>query len=63
MNFIEGNEEIALSIMEHHSNLVTWQQVKNAKKAKLNFMYLNSNYSIIEDEINSKLMKKQSLLQ
>ena len=40
MNFIEEGDEIVISIAEHHSNLIPWQNVARAKKAILsNYMY------------------------
>jgi len=34
-DLINENDEIIISAMEHHSNLVPWQQICNRKKAKL----------------------------
>ena len=35
---IQKDDEIVISIMEHHSNLVPWQKVAKTKGAKLNYM-------------------------
>ena len=40
MENVKQDDEIVLSIMEHHSNLVPWQKVAKAKGAKLNYMYI-----------------------
>src|SRR3989338_2843273 len=36
-NEINENDEIIISQMEHHSNIVPWQQLAKRKKAKLHY--------------------------
>ena len=48
---IKENNKIVLSIMEHHSNLVPWQQVAKRKKAKLEYLYLNNSFEIDSTEL------------
>ena len=43
---IKKDDEICISIMEHHSNLVPWQKVVKTKQAKLNYMYINNTFSL-----------------
>ena len=45
---LNENDEILLSIMEHHSNLVPWQYVSGKTGAKLNYMYTNSEGELTE---------------
>ncbi len=52
---IKTNDRIVLSIMEHHSNLVPWQMLCKRKNAKLEYMYLNDNYEISDEEIETKI--------
>ena len=33
--FVEEGDEIVISYMEHHANIIPWQQLAQAKKAKL----------------------------
>lgn len=40
-NNLKEDDEIVISIMEHHSNLVTWQEVCNKTKAKLKYLYVD----------------------
>ena len=42
LNNIKENDEIVLSIMEHHSNLVPWQMVAKKNKAILKYMYIDN---------------------
>ncbi len=55
LNNLSEGDEVVLSIMEHHSNLVPWQFVTEKTKAKLNYMYINDKYEISDDEIESKI--------
>ena len=60
-NLNEG-DEVVLSIMEHHSNLVPWQKVTKIKKAKLTYMYVNENYELDDNEIESKITNKTKIV-
>jgi cysteine desulfurase/selenocysteine lyase len=59
---VEKDDEIVISIMEHHSNLVPWQKVARDKNAKLNYMYINENYELTEEEIRSKITKNTKVV-
>ncbi len=41
MNTLKPGDKIVISIAEHHSNLVVWQQVAKKTGAKLVYMYVN----------------------
>ena len=53
---IKEGDKIVLSIMEHHSNLVTWQNVAKTKNASLEYMYINEEGIIPEEEIEKKIV-------
>ena len=36
---LEPGDEVVISIMEHHSNLIPWQQVCRETGAKLVYLY------------------------
>ena len=55
MENLKKDEKIVLSIMEHHSNLVPWQKVSKVTGAKLEYMYINDNYEISDEEIENKI--------
>ncbi len=59
---IKENDEIVLSIMEHHSNLVPWQFVSKSKNAKLNYLYINDNYELSDEEIESKITNNTKIV-
>ena len=52
---LRENDEVVLSIMEHHSNLVPWQSVTKKTNSVLNYMYINDNYELDWNEIESKI--------
>ena len=59
---IQKDDEIVISIMEHHSNLVPWQKVAKTKGAKLNYMYINDNFELSDEEIESKITDKTKIV-
>lgn len=59
---IKQNDEIVLSIMEHHSNLVPWQRVARDKKAILKYMYINRNFEIPIEEIERKITPRTKIV-
>ncbi len=62
MENLKKDDEIVISIMEHHSNLVTWQKVAEKTGAKLKYMYINKNFEIPEDEIKEKITDKTKIV-
>ena len=48
--------------MEHHSNLVTKKKVAKTKQAKLNYMYINENFELSDEEIESKITDKTKIV-
>ena len=59
---IKENDEIVISIMEHHSNLVPWQKVAKVKNAKLKYMYINDNFELSMEEIENKITEKTKIV-
>lgn len=62
LHSVEAGDEIVLSIAEHHSNLVPWQQVAKARGAVLNYMYLNEHGVVKDEEIEKKITNKTKLV-
>lgn len=58
---IKRNTKIVSSVMEHHSNLIPWQELTKQKKAKLIFLDINNNGELDLSELDEKL-KGASLL-
>ena len=59
---LKDTDEIVLSIMEHHSNLVPWQYVSRKTGAKLKYMYINDNYELDMDEVKAKITDKTKVV-
>ena len=59
---VNCDDEIVLSIMEHHSMIVPFQNVAHVKNAKLQYLYLNDNYQIADEEIESKITSKTKIV-
>ncbi|MBR4261703.1 MAG: cysteine desulfurase [Clostridia bacterium] len=59
---LKNDDEIVISIMEHHSNLVPWQKVSKTTGAKLNYMYMNDQFELSDEEIESKITDKTKIV-
>mgnify|MGYP004581401507 FL=1 len=59
---LKKDDEVVLSIMEHHSNLVPWQYVTKKTNSKLKFMYINKEYELSKEEIESKITDKTKVV-
>ena len=55
LNNLCDKDKIVLSIMEHHSNLVPWQYVSKNTGSKIEYMYINEEGEITDEEINRKI--------
>ena len=62
MDNLKKDDEVVISIMEHHSNLVPWQKMTKQTGSKLNYMYINENYEITDEEIESKITDKTKIV-
>ena len=60
-NLKEG-DEIIISTMEHHSNIVPWQFLCNEKKAKLKIIPIDDNGEIIFEEFLKLISSKTKLI-
>ena len=59
---IQAGDEILVSIMEHHSNLLPWQQLAKRKQAKLNFIEINSDGLLDIKNLKSKISSKTKIV-
>src|SRR3989338_7354489 len=50
---INEGDEIVLSVMEHHSNLIPWQELAKRKKVKLKFIPIKEFISIKDSYVLS----------
>ena len=62
LEFLNAGDEIALSVAEHHSNLVPWQRVAKATGAKLVYLYPGSDGRLTKEEILAKIGPKTKVV-
>lgn len=62
MEKLKKDDEIVISIMEHHSNLVPWQKVARVTESKLNYMYINDKFELSDEEIEKKITDKTKIV-
>ena len=62
MENLKKDDEIVISIMEHHSNLVPWQKVAKVTGCKLKYMYINDEFELSDEEIESKITDKTKVV-
>lgn len=60
--FIHAGDEIIVSAMEHHSNLVPWQMLCERKDAKLRILPFDKNGELELDKLPGLLNEKTKLL-
>ncbi|MBJ27262.1 MAG: cysteine desulfurase [Chloroflexi bacterium] len=59
---INNGDEIVVSEMEHHSNLVPWQQLAEKKGAKLKLVGLDSDYKLDLEQLHSEISNRTRLV-
>ena len=62
MDNLKKDDEVVISIMEHHSNLVSWQKVTKATESKLNYMYINEEFELSDEEIETKITDRTKIV-
>ena len=62
LHFLHAGDEIALSVAEHHSNLVPWQRVAAATGAKLVYLYPDEGGHLTEQELDKKITGRTKLV-
>ena len=59
---LKKDDEVVISIMEHHSNLVPWQKVTKETGSQLKYMYINDEFELSDEEIESKITDKTKIV-
>ena len=57
-NHLKKKDEILISIMEHHSNFVPWQNISNKTNVALKFIFLNKMNELHLNDFILKITKK-----
>ena len=59
---LKKDDEILITILEHHANLVPWQIVARKTGAKLVYAYLNDNHSLDYEDLKNKINEKTKIV-
>ena len=60
---LKADDEVVITIMEHHSNIIPWQQVCRQTGAKLVFMECDKDTGVISrEEIETKITNKTKIV-
>lgn len=60
--FLKENDEVIISALEHHANIVPWQMICNAKKAKLKVISINQKGEIDLNHFASLLTERVKIV-
>ncbi|MDJ1121071.1 SufS family cysteine desulfurase [Olsenella sp. YH-ols2217] len=59
---LKPGDQVVISVMEHHSNLIPWQQVCAEKGAELVYLYPNDEGLLTPEEIEAKIGPKTRIV-
>ena len=59
---VQQGDEIVITVAEHHSNLVPWQHVAQAKGATLKYIYLTDDANLSDEDIETKITEKTKIV-
>ena len=60
--FMGEGDEIILSEIEHHANIIPWQMVAEKYKLTINYVKVNDDFSLNLDDLSSKLSSKTKVV-
>ena len=60
--FMGEGDEIILSEIEHHANIIPWQMVAEKYKLTINYVKVNDDFSLDLDDLFSKLSSKTKVV-
>ena len=60
--FMGEGDEIILSEIEHHANIIPWQMVAEKYKLIINYVKVNDDFSLDLDDLSSKLSSKTKVV-
>lgn len=55
-------DEIVLTVMEHHSNLIPWQQLAKRKKMKLKIIRIKEDFTLDMEDARHKITDRAAIL-
>lgn len=61
-DFVKSGDEIIVTQVEHHANLIPWQRLANRNDAKLSLMKINGNDFMIDESALDLISEKTKLI-
>ncbi len=62
LDHVEEGDEILISVLEHHSNIVPWQILAARKKAHVRYIEIDDQGRLILDDLNSLIGPKTKIV-
>lgn len=62
LNNLKEGDEVLISVVEHHSNLVNWKNICDITGAKLKYFYLDENLNFDINDFNSKINENTKIV-
>ncbi len=62
LSHVQEGDEVVISVMEHHSNILPWQMVCREKKAKLVYLEPSMDGTLSEEELRSKITDRTKIV-
>ena len=59
---VQKGDKIVLTVMEHHSNIVPWQLLAEEKGAQIEFIEVDKDWFLREDQVTSKIDSKTKIV-
>ena len=59
---LEAGDEILLSEIEHHANIIPWQLVAKEYNLEVNYVEVDDNFEISLDDLKSKISSKTKII-
>lgn len=60
--FLKQGDEVIISALEHHANIVPWQMICEEKKAMLRVIPMNDNCELLLDEFSNLITDKTKIV-
>jgi len=61
-NYLQKDDEVLITELEHHSNYVPWHFLRKSKNIKINFAEINEDGEITLEEIEKKITPKTKII-
>ena len=62
LSHVDVGDEIVITIAEHHSNIVPWQQIAKASGATLKYIYINEDGNFSDEDIENKITERTKIV-